>query len=271
VFGQVGFAAAIAESFTVSDNDGIIEIRFSHGTENPAVKGIEIVPVDDGEPQPGSLTADPSAIDFGEVEVDQTGTASTTLTNPGDLPVEVTGVTITGSAAYTVTTELPITIGPGQSADLAVSFSPAAVGAFTATVDVEHDGDNSPVAIALSGTGVTPPEPSDVVYRVNAGGPQLDGEPLWEGDTTVAPSPYVDLSEISNTTYDTSQSSSTGPDVDMSHPSIPAGRRSRSSSPSGSPMRPPVATCCGRSPSQRAATRFACTSRRSSAGSVRPG
>src|SRR5918995_4784057 len=53
-----------------------------------------------------------------------------------------------------------------------------------------------------------------VVYRVNAGGPQLAGTPVWSADTQTSPSPYVNAAER---TYSTTQA------IDMSSPSVPSG------------------------------------------------
>ena len=56
--------------------------------------------------------------------------------------------------------------------------------------------------------------PGDVDFRVNAGGPQLDGTPAWTADPWNNPSPYVSTS--------TKTSSTTGA-IDMSHSSLPPG------------------------------------------------
>jgi len=56
--------------------------------------------------------------------------------------------------------------------------------------------------------------PGDVIYRVNAGGPQLSGTPVWQADTPTNPSPYVSSG---------TKVSGTSNAIDMSHPSIPSG------------------------------------------------
>ena len=55
-----------------------------------------------------------------------------------------------------------------------------------------------------------------VVYRVNAGGSQLQGTPAWSADTQASPSPYVNTVDIGNLTFSTTQT------IDMSDPSIPS-------------------------------------------------
>jgi trimeric autotransporter adhesin len=104
---------------------------------------------------PGELSAEPVALAFGEVPVGEVGTETVTLSNTGEQPVEVTGVSIDGSATFTVVTGFPFTVEPGAVADLEVEFNPPATGTFTATVSVEHDGLSSPLVIPLSGEGVS--------------------------------------------------------------------------------------------------------------------
>jgi lysophospholipase L1-like esterase len=56
--------------------------------------------------------------------------------------------------------------------------------------------------------------PGDVIYRINAGGAQLTGTPVWQADTPQNPSPYV---SSGTKIWSTSNA------IDMSHPSIPSG------------------------------------------------
>jgi lysophospholipase L1-like esterase/N-acetylneuraminic acid mutarotase len=56
--------------------------------------------------------------------------------------------------------------------------------------------------------------PGDVIYRINAGGPQLSGTPVWEADTPTNPSPYVSSDTKVAGTSNT---------INMSHPSMPSG------------------------------------------------
>ena len=54
--------------------------------------------------------------------------------------------------------------------------------------------------------------PGDVIYRINAGGAQLSGTPVWAADTPTNPSPYVSSGTKVAGTSNT---------IDLSHPSIP--------------------------------------------------
>src|SRR5215203_5976641 len=57
-----------------------------------------------------------------------------------------------------------------------------------------------------------------VLYRVDAGGPQLAGTPVWSADTATAPSSYSNASTTGNSATFTTTAT-----INMSDPSIPAG------------------------------------------------
>ncbi len=57
----------------------------------------------------------------------------------------------------------------------------------------------------------------DILYRINAGGPQLAGTPVWAQDTTASPSPFV------NAATGNSSAASVTNTINLSHPSIPEG------------------------------------------------
>jgi hypothetical protein len=64
-----------------------------------------------------------------------------------------------------------------------------------------------------------PPPTEQVVYRVDAGGSQQDGSPVWSADTSAAASPYNN----SGVATSNSSASSTTSAINTSHSSIPAG------------------------------------------------
>ena len=64
-----------------------------------------------------------------------------------------------------------------------------------------------------------PPPTEQIVYRVDAGGPQQAGSPAWSADTSAAASPYNN----SGVATSNSSASSTTSAINTSHSSIPAG------------------------------------------------
>ncbi len=171
-------------------------------------------------PGANPLSASPLAVDFGPVPVGEQRQSPVTLTNGGSAPITVDGATLAGPGAgmfVGATTASPAeVVDPGGSLVLPVTFAPTVVGSYQAALVVSHSGTNPPVVVPLSGTG-TAPGPGTVLYRINAGGPAVDGSPGWEADTREAPNPKGNGASAGNATTLWTQP------VDMSDPSVPAG------------------------------------------------
>jgi large repetitive protein len=192
------FAAAggknigLMRTFNVTPADSTLTIDFIHVTENPTIKAIEILQ----SAPAASMTVAPSQLSFGTVNVGVTSPAQTvTLTNTGATTVTISGYPISGANAgdfHVSGSTTPFNIASGASAQLSVTFGPTAIGARSATLTINSP-NVGPQSVSLSGTGQA--APTLVLYRVNAGGPQLaaaDGSsPPWSADTATAPSPFV--------------------------------------------------------------------------------
>jgi N-acetylneuraminic acid mutarotase len=155
IFAEVGGYKAVIKSFIVS-SDASLDITFGHVVENPAIKGIEIVSAGG----PNQLAASPTSLDFGTVTVGTTSSKSLQLTNlggTGDPSIVIDQTTITGTDALqfadTFDDAANVTLAPGASTTISVSFTPASAGAKSATLQIAHSGSNSPLAVALTGTG----------------------------------------------------------------------------------------------------------------------
>jgi hypothetical protein len=158
VFAEVGGYKGIVKSFTVA-SDANLDIDFGHVVENPAVKAIEILTA---AATPNQLGATPASADFGAVVVNQTQTKQIQLTNLGGsgdaaIVVDATSIAGTGAAQFgdSFDDAANVTVAPGASTTLTVSFKPTTVGAKSATLNVTHSGTNSPLAIPLAGSGAS--------------------------------------------------------------------------------------------------------------------
>jgi hypothetical protein len=145
----IGSAADSPYTVTVTASDGDLEDTATFSLTVTAA------------PEPGALSAEPSQIDLGTAEVGETTTGSTTVTNTGEQALQITGITITGPAAFSGTSTLPIALAPGASTSLSFSFTPSAAGSFTASVAVVHTGTNTPLTVSLKAEATSPPEPID--------------------------------------------------------------------------------------------------------------
>jgi hypothetical protein len=98
----------------------------------------------------------PTSLAFGNQLVNTTSSArSVTLSNTGNAPMAITGITITGTNAnnFANTTTCGATLAAGANCTINVTFTPTAGGARSATLSVADDAAGSPHTVALTGTG----------------------------------------------------------------------------------------------------------------------
>lgn len=217
-FADVGSLKGVVKSFIVN-SDSDLNITFLREVENPSVKGIEIL---SAPAATSALLPSATTFDFGNVTLGQTGTKQLTLTNGGQSGDP--NITINPSAAslapsgspftFSFSQSTPIILAPGQSTVVMLSFIPTAATASSADLSIPNDGTTSPLSIHLTGTGVS--QPPTIVYRVDAGGPELAGTPVWSADTAAAPSSFSNASTGGSATFTTTAT------IDMSDSSIPA-------------------------------------------------
>lgn len=210
------------------DNTGVLDLQVSLSRSDPDA-GINtfVAVIDEGgtpgflsqiltleydpnAPEPSTLGASPNPLAFGPTDVGVGATADLTLFHGGPVgedDITIASVAISGADAadFTSTPNLPIVLAPGDSSVITVDFLSTTIGSKSASLSITHDGSNSPLAVALSGTATTA-TPGDVVYRINSGGPQLaaaDGStPVWSVDASASPSPFVNAADTGNQTAD---------------------------------------------------------------------
>lgn len=104
-----------------------------------------------------SLTMTSSSLDFGGVAVGDSKTNTITLSNAstaGSPSITVSQVSVTGAGFSATTTPVwPFTLAPGQSASLAVTFSPQTSGTANGTVTIAVEA-SSPATVTLTGNGL---------------------------------------------------------------------------------------------------------------------
>ncbi|MGA8408255.1 MAG: choice-of-anchor D domain-containing protein [Candidatus Acidiferrales bacterium] len=100
------------------------------------------------------LAATPSSAAFGNVVTGTNNSQTIDLTNGGTASVTITAVTVTGTGFSTSGISTPLSIAAGKSATFNAVFAPTSAGAVSGSVSLTSNAPNSPLAIALSGTGV---------------------------------------------------------------------------------------------------------------------
>src|ERR1700687_3520135 len=102
------------------------------------------------------LGANPTTLNFANVNVGSTGSLSVTLTNNGNSNVTISSVTVAGAGFSATGVTSATVLTPNQSIALNPAFTPTAAGSVTGSVSVLSNATNSPATISLSGVGVTP-------------------------------------------------------------------------------------------------------------------
>jgi hypothetical protein len=101
------------------------------------------------------LNPSTNALNFGNVNVGGAGTLVVTFTNTSSSNVIVSNVTIGGAGFSAIGMSSGVTISPGTSVAMNVSFTPSALGPASGSITVTDNASNPTVTIALSGTGAT--------------------------------------------------------------------------------------------------------------------
>ena len=97
--------------------------------------------------------------DLGDVEVGETATVMVQIYNNGNADLNVSSVTLTGDAAFAITSgpATPLVLAPNTSigVDFEITFTPSAMGPASATVQISSDDEDEPlVEVALYGVGI---------------------------------------------------------------------------------------------------------------------
>ncbi len=111
------------------------------------------IPVSGTGVTPGTLSANPTSLSFGSVQVGNTASLSETLTNTGGTAVTISQANVTGAGFSITGLTLPTTLNAAQSVTFTAKFAPTAPGAVTGNLAILSDASNSTLNIGLSGTG----------------------------------------------------------------------------------------------------------------------
>ena len=133
--------AAAAFSATLS-----IGSDASNGTQSVALSGTGT----------GLLSLNPTSKDFGSVVVGATKSLVVTISNGDSSSVSITGVSVDNSAFSISGISTPLNLGGSQSTTFTVTFAPTSSGNVSGTVTVTSNGSNPSLAMAVSGTAITP-------------------------------------------------------------------------------------------------------------------
>jgi hypothetical protein len=102
------------------------------------------------------LGVSPAAVNFKGVVVGSSGTATLNLSNTGSAAVTISQASVTGTGFTISGLAAGLTIQPGQNSSFTAQFQPTSTGSASGNVSVSSNSPNSPMTIALTGTGTQP-------------------------------------------------------------------------------------------------------------------
>jgi hypothetical protein len=132
----------------------------------PQTATLQIMSNAPGSPQPVALSAQvirpianfsPSSLSFGTIKHATSSSLNVVLSNPGGTPLNLTGISVAGTNAayFAQTNNCPSSLAVGASCTLAVKFTPAATGTFSANLVVVDNAQagGGTQTVSLSGKG----------------------------------------------------------------------------------------------------------------------
>ena len=170
----ISLAGQDSSDFTQTNNCGaslaaggacIVNVTFTPTMWGTRMAGIAVSGTEPGSPQSVELVGtalgpaaalNPTTLTFASQTVGTTSTAQTaTLTNSGNAPLNISGISASGDFAQTNTCGTSLAIG--SSCQISVTFSPSAAGNATGNITIAQSG-GGPQTVALSGIGVAAPD-----------------------------------------------------------------------------------------------------------------
>jgi hypothetical protein len=180
-----GESAVITGTYTpttvTASDASTIQISSTDGT-TPTTLTVHLTGVSKAGQGVGTLSA--TSIAFGHTNLGTSPTRNVTLTNTGNLPLTVTGVSTTG-IPFSVpgASPLGLTLSPGDNLSLPVNYTPQGTGTSTGTVRVATaDSVGHKVTLAIAVSGVAIPA-SQVAVPAPGGGWTLNGNAVMKGTT----------------------------------------------------------------------------------------
>ncbi|HWY05419.1 MAG TPA: choice-of-anchor D domain-containing protein [Candidatus Acidoferrales bacterium] len=157
------------------------------------------------------LSASPTSLGFGSLSTGTSATQSVTISNTGNSSVSISQISASGAGFSTSGIAVPLSLAAGQSASFSVTFAPASAGNLPGSVTVVSNATNSPLVVALSGTGAVPAShtvslswtPSSSTYSgFNVYRSATSGGPYTRVDSSMIPTTsYTDAAVTSGQTY----------------------------------------------------------------------
>ena len=140
------FSGSVSIAYSVPKNK-------SHGRGNPPSNSTATVSLNGTGITPGQLSANPSNLNFANVQVGNNLTLMDSITNVGGASVTISQATVSGPGFSFSGLNPPLTLNPGGSVTFSVVFAPLSAGSASGTITVTSNASNPTLTIPLSSTG----------------------------------------------------------------------------------------------------------------------
>jgi hypothetical protein len=149
---------------------------------------------------PSTLTANVSSLNFGKTGLAGSAQQSVTLTNTGSSSVMISGVSVSGAGFTAGGSASGLTVSPGRTATVSATFSPFTLGSLAGSLTITSNAKNSPITVALSGTGVASSTHS-VALSWTASSSTVAGYNVYVSPSSAGPYSLLNSSPVPNTSY----------------------------------------------------------------------
>jgi len=143
----LGLFALILSSLAVLSLSGCVGLT---GAGTPAAKSGS----NSNTSTSGTLAANATTLNFGNVAAGSSSPQTLTLTNTGTAAVTISQATVTGAGFSVVGGMSSVSIAAGQNQSFQFQFAPKTAGSASGNVSIVSDATNSPLSVSLNGTGM---------------------------------------------------------------------------------------------------------------------
>lgn len=147
------------------------------------------------------LAPSASSLSFGNVTVGSSGASQLTVKSTGNTNASISKVTVSGSGFVLGGSAANVILDPSQSQSYTVNFDPQAVGSISGTLTITSNAANSPLNIALSGTGVAASAQHTVALTWDRSTSSVTGYFVYRGTKPSGPFAQLNSTPESSPSY----------------------------------------------------------------------
>ena len=147
-----------------------------------------------------SLVASVSSLNFGQTGLANSTVQTVNLTNTGSSSVMISGISVSGAGFTASGSASGLLVAAGQSTAVRATFTPFTTGNLAGSLTITSNAKNSPIKIALAGTGVASAAHS-VSLSWNASSSTVAGYNVYASSSSAGPYSLLNSTPVPSTSY----------------------------------------------------------------------